>query len=73
MIDNKNGSCGTYEPVGIVSVSDTVEIIGGIFTGYSGRLSEISADGAEVTVVVSTVGRDMPIKASVNEIRRSAQ
>ena len=28
MIDNKNGSCGTYEPVGIVSVSDTVEIIG---------------------------------------------
>lgn len=29
MIDNKNGLCGTYEPVGIVSVSDTVEIIGG--------------------------------------------
>ena len=55
------------------AVGDTVEIIGGIFTGYSGRLSEISAGGAEVTVVVSTVGRDMPIKASVNEIRRSAQ
>lgn len=50
-----------------------VEIIGGIFTGYSGQLSEISADGSEVTVIVSTVGRDMPIKASVNEIRRSAQ
>lgn len=55
------------------AVGDTVEIIGGIFTGYNGRLSEISADGTEVTVVVSTVGRDMPIKASVNEIRRSAQ
>ena len=54
-------------------VGDTVEIIGGIFTGYSGRLSEISADGSEVTVIVSTVGRDMPIKASANEIRRSAQ
>lgn len=55
------------------AVGDMVEIIGGIFTGYSGRLSEISADGGEVTVIVSTVGRDMPIKASVNEIRRSAQ
>ncbi len=55
------------------AVGDMVEIIGGIFTGYSGRLSEISADGNEVTVIVSTVGRDMPIKASVNEIRRSAQ
>ncbi len=55
------------------AVGDMVEIIGGIFTGYSGQLSEISADGSEVTVIVSTVGRDMPIKASVNEIRRSAQ
>lgn len=55
------------------TVGDMVEIIGGIFTGYSGQLSEISADGSEVTVIVSTVGRDMPIKASVNEIRRSAQ
>ena len=55
------------------NLGDIVDIIGGIFTGYSGRLSEISADGSEVTVIVSTVGRDMPIKASVGEIRRSAQ
>ena len=48
-------------------VGDLVNIIDGvfrgysIFAGYSGRLSEISADGTEVTVVVSTVGRDMSV------------
>jgi len=52
-------------------IGDTVDIVEGIFAGYSGRLSEISADGTEVTVVVSTVGRDMPINLDVKHIRKT--
>ena len=52
-------------------IGDTVDIVEGIFAGYSGRLSEISADGTEVTVVVSTVGRDMPINLDIKHIRRT--
>lgn len=55
-----------------LAVGDMVDIAEGIFSGYSGRLAEIS-DNGEVTVIVSTVGRDMPIKANINEIRRSAE
>lgn len=54
------------------AVGDMVDIVEGIFGGYSGKLSEISADGTEVTVTVSTVGRDMPINLDVKHIRRSA-
>lgn len=50
-------------------IGDEVNIAEGIFSGYSGKLAEISESG-EVTVIVSTVGRDMPIKANIKEIRR---
>lgn len=53
-----------------LNIGDTVDIVEGIFSGLSGTLSEISADGTEATVIVSTVGRDMPIKANISEIRR---
>ena len=52
-------------------IGDIVDIVEGIFAGYSGRLSEISADGTEVTVIVSTVGRDMPINLDVKHIRKT--
>ena len=55
-----------------VAIGDMVDIVEGIFAGYSGKLSEISADGTEVTVIVSTVGRDMPINLDVKHVRRSA-
>lgn len=53
------------------AIGDTVDIAEGIFAGYSGKLTEISPDSGEVTVIVSTVGRDMPIKAGIKEIRKS--
>lgn len=54
--------------VSALKVGDEVEIIDGIFTGYSGRLDEVSGD--EVTVIISSVGRDMPIKAEMKQIRK---
>ncbi len=54
-------------------IGDIVDIVEGIFAGYNGKISEISADGTSATVVVSTVGRDMPINLDIKHIRRSAQ
>jgi transcriptional antiterminator NusG len=54
------------------AVGDMVTIAEGIFAGYSGKLAEISENG-DVTIIVSTVGRDMPIKASIKEIKRMAE
>jgi len=53
------------------AVGDTVDITEGVFAGYSGKLSEISESG-DATVIVSAVGRDMPIKVSVKELKRKA-
>ena len=49
-----------------------VDIVDGIFAGYSGKLAEVSASGSEITVIVSTVGRDMPIKLDMKCVRRKA-
>ena len=54
------------------AIGDMVTIAEGIFAGYSGKLAEISESG-DVTIIVSAVGRDMPIKASIKEIKRSAE
>ena len=54
------------------AIGDMVTIAEGIFAGYSGKLAEIS-EGGDVTIIVSAVGRDMPIKASIKEIKRSAE
>ncbi len=54
-----------------IELGDMVDIIDGIFVGNSGKLTEISPDGNEVTVTVSTIGRDMPIKLEMKQIRRS--
>ncbi len=43
------------------SVGDRVNIIDGVFRGYSGTLSKYNDATGEVTVVVSTVGRDIPV------------
>ena len=60
----------TSQKESALKVGDTVDIVEGIFADYSGRLDEISPDGNEVTVIVSTVGRDMPIKLDMKQIRK---
>ena len=54
-------------------VGDLVDIVDGMFTGFFGKIDEISEDGTEATVIVSTVGRDMPVKVETKQIRRKAE
>lgn len=53
-------------------VGDMVDIIDGVFSGFSGKLAEISSDGNEVTVIVSTVGNDMSVTLEKKHIRKQA-
>lgn len=43
------------------AMGDNVNIIDGVFRGYNGKLSAINEETGEVTVIVSTVGRDIPV------------
>ena len=45
----------------VLAVGDRVSIIDGVFNGYSGVLSAIDDENGKVTVIVSTVGRDIPV------------
>lgn len=53
-----------------IAVGEDVDIIDGMFNGFSGKVSEISADGESLTVIVPTAGRDMPVTVSRSEVRR---
>lgn len=55
------------------NVGDTVDIIDGIFRGYSGKLSVLSTETGECTVIVSTVGRDMPVNLDIKCIKKAQE
>lgn len=54
-------------------VGDTVDIIDGIFRGYSGKLSSLDAETGECIVIVSTVGRDMPVNLDIKCIKKAQE
>ncbi len=49
-------------------VGDNVNIIAGLFEGYSGVVQEISEDNKTVTVLVKRGRRDMPVELDINQI-----
>lgn len=55
-----------------LKVGDTVAIVSGLFAAfnYTGTLSEISENGEDVTVMVSTPGRLMPVKLSIRDVKK---
>ena len=77
LTDEEVAAIITDEPVvttaSAVAVGDMVDIIDGLFRGYSGRLAEISEDGEEVTVIISTVGKDMPVELERKFIKKAAE
>lgn len=55
------------------AVGDTVNIIDGVFRGYSGKLSAMDDETGEVTVIVSTVGRDIPVNLDKKYVEKAAE
>ena len=50
-------------------VGDKVEVVSGIFAGYSGTLHEISEDKKQLVVLASTERRDIPIMVETQDVR----
>ena len=53
-----------------LEIGDEVEIVDGFLTGHKGTISEISDDETEVTVIVSTIGREMPVSLDIKAIKK---
>ena len=49
-------------------VGDMIKIVRGSFEGFSGKIYDVSEDGASVTVLVNTGKRDMPVKIDASDI-----
>ena len=56
-----------------LTVGEDVDIIDGLFNGFSGKISDITPDGETVTVIVPTAGRDMPVTLERTQVRRKAK
>ena len=52
-----------------LKIGDKVEVISGIFVGYSGVLQEISEDKKQLTILASTERRDIPIIVDTKDVR----
>ena len=50
-------------------VGDKIEVVSGVFAGYSGVLQEISEDQKQLTVLVSTERRDISVMIEVQDAR----
>ena len=51
------------------NVGDTVEVVNGLFEGYSGVVQAISEDLKNVTVLVKRGNRDMPVELEATDIK----
>ena len=51
------------------NVGDTVEVVNGVFEGYSGVVQSISDDLKNVTVLVKRGRRDMPVELDASMIK----
>ena len=50
-------------------IGDKVEVIAGNFLGYSGVIQEISEDMKQLTILISTARRDIPIIVESKEVK----
>ncbi|MBQ8690108.1 MAG: transcription termination/antitermination protein NusG [Clostridia bacterium] len=50
-------------------IGDKVEVVSGVFAGYSGVLREISEDKKQVVILASTEKRDIPIMVETQDVR----
>ena len=51
------------------NVGDTVEVVAGLFEGYSGTVQVISEDLKNVTVLIKRGNRDMPVELEATDIK----
>ena len=53
----------------MVKVGDSVEVIEGLFEGYTGTVQSVSEDLKKVTVLIKRGRRDMPVELDANTVK----
>ena len=53
----------------VYRVGDEIQIVSGSFEGYGGKVYDISEDGGNVTVLINTGKRDMPVRVAVSDVK----
>ena len=53
----------------VFNIGDKVEVVSGIFSGYSGILQEINDEKKEFVILASTEKRDIPIIVEMKDVR----
>ncbi len=53
----------------LFKVGDKVSVISGMFEGYEGTITDISEDKKDITLLVSTGTRDIPVFVEAGDIR----
>lgn len=57
-------------PAAKFSVGDMVDIVDGMFAGFSGKIGEVSEDGGTAVVIVPTIGQDMSVNVETKQITK---
>jgi transcriptional antiterminator NusG len=50
---------------------DAVDVVAGLFEGYSGTVREVSEDQKTVTVLIKKGHRDMPVEFEANQLKKA--
>ncbi len=51
------------------AVGDRVDVVSGMFEGYSGEVASVDEENAQVEIIVSMLGRPTPVKIPASDIR----
>ena len=51
------------------STGDRVEVVSGMFEGYSGEVTSIDEENAQVEIIVSYLGRQTPVKLPASDVK----
>ena len=52
-----------------VAVGDRVDVVSGMFEGYSGEVASVDEENAQVEIIVSMLGRPTPVKIPATDVK----
>lgn len=51
------------------AVGDRVDVVSGMFEGYSGEVASVDEENAQVEIIVSMLGRPTPVKIPASDVK----
>ncbi|HEV2076119.1 MAG TPA: transcription termination/antitermination protein NusG [Thermoleophilaceae bacterium] len=68
---NRDADAGTRaRPRAQFSIGETVKVVSGPLSDFSGEISEINEDAAKLKVLVSIFGRETPVEVGFDQVKK---